>query len=134
MVLTGGCLCGAIRYSVDGAPLVTAVCHCRHCQRQSGSAFSVMIAVKAKQLTREGDIATYRDRGDSGGEVARHFCPKCGSPLFSTLPAAPAIVYVKAGTLDDVSALSPGVHLWTSSAQQWVDIDPAAQCFERNAQ
>lgn len=92
-----------------------------------------MIAVRSKHLTREGDIATYLDRGDSGGEVAREFCAKCGSPLFSTVLESPGVTYVKAGTLDDISALAPNVHVWTASAQKWVDIDPSVQSFEGNA-
>lgn len=133
MARSGGCLCGAVRYRVDGEPLATAVCHCRHCQRQTGSAFSVMIAVRANGLSSNGEILTYMDRGESGGEVARDFCGTCGSPLFSRVLATPGVIYIKAGTLDGTDRLVPNIHVWTSSAQKWVAIDPAAQCFQGNA-
>lgn len=132
MTLSGGCLCGRARYTINAEPLMTAICHCRNCQRQSGSAFSIMIGVASTSIEREGFFETFVDKGESGAEILREFCPRCGSPIFSVPADKPRLTYVKAGTLDDVSCLAPTVHIWTSSAQPWVKIDPAATRFPKN--
>ncbi len=117
--MRGGCLCGRIRYEVSAAPLGQAVCHCTHCQRQAGSAFSVLVVVPAAALKIEGVPAVYEDKGDSGARVERHFCGHCGSPIYSGLPASPGAVFLKAGSLDDTSGLDPKLHVWCDSARAW---------------
>jgi hypothetical protein len=104
---TGGCLCGAVRYQYRGDPLITAVCHCRHCQRQGGSAFSVVLAVLTEDYTQTGVTRVFEDRGDSGQAVHRHFCGTCGSPIVSIADAIPGLTIIKAGTLDDPSGVRP---------------------------
>ncbi len=133
MTRSGRCLCGNIRYAFEGDPLAVAVCHCKHCQRQAGSAFSIVTVIASKVLTVEGTPKTYVDTTDSGNSLERQFCGECGSPLFSISPASPTITIVKAGTLDDTSWLDPKVHVWCSSAQPWVEIDPGTISFPQNA-
>jgi hypothetical protein len=129
----GGCLCGSVRYETSQAPLMNAVCHCVHCQKQSGSAFSTNVVVPAAGFQIAGaTLAAFDDTGASGLAVKRHFCSRCGSPLYTELEASPGVVAVKAGTLDDTSWLRPQVHMWRASAQEWVSIDEGAACFERN--
>lgn len=130
--MEGGCLCGAVRYRVEGEGLLTAVCHCTHCQKQAGSAFSIIVGVRAKSLEVEGELTTFKDQGASGKALDREFCPKCGSPLFSKGEASPGIVFVKAGTLDDTSSLSPQMELWTQSEQPWVKL--GLQCVRHPGQ
>lgn len=120
MTMTGGCLCGAIRYTIDGEALLTAVCHCRNCQKQAGTAMSVLIGVRDEQMAISGSLTTYQDTGASGDPVYRRFCGTCGSPILSDLPSQQGMHFVKAGTLDDVSGLDPRMHFWTISAQPWV--------------
>lgn len=129
--MTGGCLCGQVRYQVAGAPLMQAVCHCRNCQKQAGSAWSMIVGVPDAALSVTGETKVYLDHGDSGGEVRREFCPTCGSPLFSRVGTAAGLVFVKAGTLDDTSAFQPQVQVWTKSKQAWVDLG-AVPAFETN--
>jgi hypothetical protein len=131
-MLRGGCLCGAIRYQMEGPAGVAAVCHCRNCQKQSGSAFSVLVGARASALRVEGQTAVYHDRGDSGAAVDRHFCAACGSPIYSSLPAAPEVVYIKAGTLDDTARLAPRVHVWCDSAWPWTAFPEGAVRIARN--
>ena len=104
--------------------MAVAVCHCDHCQRQSGGAFSTNVIVSPDQLTISGDIATYEDRGRTGDDVyvLRRFCPTCGSPIVSVLVGQPEIVAVKAGTLDDRSDVQPVVQAWCDDKQPWVDL------------
>lgn len=124
MTSTGGCLCGQARYRLNAAPLTTLVCHCRNCQRQSGSAFSIVTVVATRAFERTGAWKAYDDTADSGAVLRREFCPECGSALASTLVASPDMTVIKAGTLDDVSGLKPQMHIWTQSAQPWVCLEP----------
>ncbi|MBX3669605.1 MAG: GFA family protein [Rhodocyclaceae bacterium] len=102
---------------------MTAVCHCKHCQRQTGTAFSVVVAVPRGSLVMEGaEPHVYFDTGTSGKPVLRKFCPQCGSPLVSEAAAAPDLDFIKAGTLDDTSWLKPQVNIWCDSAQPWVQM------------
>ncbi len=118
---SGGCLCGAVHYSFTGEPAMQAVCHCKNCQRQAGSGWSMIVALPESAVTRSGELTTYTDHGSSGGEVLRQFCPTCGSPVFTRVPARPELIFIKAGTLDDTSAFAPQVQFWTASKQHWID-------------
>lgn len=131
MAITGGCLCGDIRYSIDGPVKQTVVCHCKNCQKQAGSAFSVNLIVAVDDLHVEGETAVYQDIGDSGNAVRRRFCGKCGSPILSEIEGRSEIAIVKSGTLDDTGWLDPQAHIWCRSAQPWVGIDPDLPHFER---
>ncbi|MFW2828595.1 GFA family protein [Sphingomonas sp. ID0503] len=133
MTMTGQCLCGQVKYEVASEPFATAICHCRNCQKQAGSAFSIVVAVPSKAVTRTGELKIYDDKADSGATLHRQFCPECGSPIFSVLAEAPQVTIVKAGTLDDVSSLQPQFHVWCKSAQPWVALDPAMPQFQENA-
>lgn len=119
---TGGCLCGKVRYSLDAEPLLCVTCHCKNCQRQAGSALSIIIGVPEAAVTVSGKLATYHDTGDSGATVRRQFCGTCGSPLFTRVERPEGIMFIKAGTLDDTSALDPAFHCYTKSKQAWVDL------------
>ena len=105
--LTGGCLCGAVRYRVDAEPLMQAVCHCKNCQRQAGSAWSMIAGVPEAALTVEGEPKTFEDHGESGGVVLRQFCGTCGSTLFWR-PEGSSRVDVSAGVLDQPTGLRLG--------------------------
>ncbi len=117
----GGCLCGAVRYTASWPPLATAVCHCKNCQKQAGSALSVVAVLPRDGFAVSGDLTVYQDQGTSGQSVFRKFCGTCGSPVITDTPAAEAqnIIFIKAGTLDDAADLAPTLHYWTSSAQDW---------------
>jgi hypothetical protein len=130
--ITGGCLCGSIRYALSQAPVETVVCHCRNCQKQAGSALSVVAVVPRASLAVKGELKVFEDRGASGHAVFRKFCPDCGSPVVTDTPAAEraGIVFVKAGTMDDVSHLRPAKHYWTQSAQPWFHMPDDAEILE----
>ncbi|MEO0499952.1 MAG: GFA family protein [Pseudomonadota bacterium] len=121
MAMTGRCLCGAISYRIEGEPAMALACHCKNCQRQAGTALSTIIGVPAAMVAVEGTPRMFLDKGDSGGDVERHFCSTCGSPLYSRVAAAADMIFIKAGTLDDTSGFAPQMHVWTQSAQDWFD-------------
>jgi hypothetical protein len=129
----GGCLCGAVRYVLAGEPTMTAVCHCTHCQKQSGGVFSTNLVVQDADYRQTGETKVFRDRGDSGQPVDRHFCAACGSPIVSKVAVMPGLTMVKAGTLDDLSGLAPAVEVYTDHAAAWVSPIPGAQRFAQGA-
>ena len=116
----GGCLCGRIRYAFDGEPLLVAVCHCRHCQRQSGSAFSVVCAVADHAYHQVGETRIFEDVGDSGEKLHRHFCEACGSPIISLTKALPGLTIVKAGSLDEPERWRPTLEAYCDSGMPWL--------------
>lgn len=130
--IQGSCLCGNIQYSSHLSPLTTAVCHCKDCQKQSGSAFSINILMPVDGfLVEGGSLGSYTKIGSSGLPVKRFFCTNCGSALYSEVEAMPGILAVKAGTLAEPGNAVPQLHLWCASAQPWVSIDHSLPCFEK---
>jgi len=119
--LDGQCLCGEITYECDADPIMTAICHCSDCQRQTGTAFSIVVGVPRKQFHLHGTPKVFETIGDDrGAPVYRHFCGNCGSPIISILAEADDVAWIKAGTLRDKSWLEPELDAWTDSAQAWV--------------
>lgn len=119
--LDGGCLCGAVTYTSDADPLMTAICHCTDCQKQSGSAFSLVVVAPAEGFEVHGEAKTYETIGEETGKAnTRHFCATCGSPLWSDSPLLPGAVVIKAGTLADTSGLEPTLEVWGRSAHDWI--------------
>ena len=130
--LPGGCLCGRIRYSLNEAPLRVMQCHCRDCQRQSGSAFSVNAVVRRGRLAFEGDEpARYTGISDGGNTVHRHFCGRCGSPLFSAFDGV-GVVALKLASLDDPTPYAPQASLWCDRMLPWVHAPEGVPTFARN--
>lgn len=119
---TGGCLCGAVRYRVAWPPQMLVTCSCRNCQKQSGSALSVVGVTAREAIAVEGELTTFTDRADSGNPVYRQFCAQCGSPVLTDTDQArgQGTIFFKAGTLDETADLEPTAHMWTKSAQHWV--------------
>ena len=121
---SGGCLCGAIRYQIPETSLMEAICHCKNCQKQAGSAFSTLAGIKKSDFKLTGEPKVFVDTAtDSGTSVERFFCGTCGSPIYSALPSQPDIIYLITGTLDDTSEFTPSIHVWASTKQNWVEID-----------
>ena len=129
----GGCLCGKVRFSVAWPPLMIATCQCRNCQKQAGSALSVIAMVGADTLKVTGDLMTYEDHGESGNTLLRRFCGSCGAPVLSDIPAmeASGVRIIKVGALDDTSGIVPTLHYWTSSGQDWMVLPETGTRMER---
>jgi hypothetical protein len=132
---TRRCLCGSVSYSIEGDPFATAVCHCDHCQRQSGSAFSVNLLMHESQLAVTGTLSTFEDRGEHGDAVyvRRRFCGSCGSSIVSELAQTEGVVAVKAGTLDDRSDVAPLAEVWCIDRQPWVELPGIAVSLDRES-
>ncbi len=129
---SGGCLCGAVRYEVEWPPQALVVCHCSDCQKQSGSALSVVGVSARDGIEVIGSLETFSHPGSSGQTVNRKFCGRCGSPVLTDTEAArmDGIIFFKAGTLDRTDDLDPTLHYWTGSAQHWFTIPDGIECLE----
>ncbi len=124
-VRTGGCLCGAVRYESGGDPIFSLQCHCRDCQKSSGTAYIAAMRVPAAsfQIT-QGAPKTYIGKADSGNAITRAFCGECGSPLYVQVATRPDIVGLRVGTLDDPSEFRPEADIFVKSAQPWEHLNP----------
>ena len=126
--ITGGCLCGAIRYAVSAPITGLRACHCTHCQKTSGTGSSVNAVLQSKDFKlTQGSPKRYADKADSGRTLSRYFCPDCGSPLYSQREGSPERIVVRAGSLDDSSGMKITANIWTRSARPWSWIDPATE-------
>ena len=125
MKITGGCLCGAVRFESTAPPVITRVCWCRLCQYLGAGGGTVNACFKSESFTIHGVVSDYSNIADSGNVMHRQFCPTCGTPLFTAAEARPHVIGVRAGTLDDPGIAQPAVTIWTDSAPRWACFDGA---------
>jgi hypothetical protein len=126
----GGCQCGSVRYKLTTEPIRLAACHCKECQRQSGSAFGMSMQVKRGSLTVTGLTKQVTRIADSGNEVTGVFCPECGVRIYHILQSAQDVLSIKPGTLDDTSWLRPAHFIWMKRAQGWVIVPDDVRALE----
>ena len=100
LMLTGGCLCGRIRFVAPATPRFEVNCHCRICQKVTGSGYTPVAAFAQESVVIEGEIKYYERRGDSGGKVWEGFCPDCGARLTGKAEAMPGLLLLQAGNYD----------------------------------
>lgn len=130
--LTGGCACGAIRYTCTTAPVAMLNCHCTDCQRASGAPFASGVVVAAADLQTIGTPRRHAVQGASGGTTTRSFCADCSTPLFTQGEVVPQFVSIRFPTLDDQGGFRPMVDIWTSSAPPWVCFAPGIAQYEQS--
>jgi hypothetical protein len=130
--LAGGCACGAIRYRLAAAPLIVHACHCRDCQRVTGSAFVINLWIERNLVEATGDTPkSFRLAGGSGRTHELFFCGTCGTYLWSRYAGAPGdALFVRAGTLDDPDAVRPDVHIFTRSKLPWLELPEGDRAFK----
>ena len=131
-MLSGGCLCGAVRYEYDDGPGKSSYCHCDDCKRATGGPYTVGVLSKADKLRIiSGNVKGYTTLGDSGNEITRQFCPECGSPLFTRGEACPDLVFIKAGSLDEPELVEPSCQIWTERAVKWAYVDESLPTYPK---
>ena len=123
-MITGGCLCGAVRYQAQVPPLVSRLCYGRACQYIAAGNATVNAVFPSAAITFTGEMREFVRTADSGNIMHRFFCPVCGTHICSRGEALPEYVVIRAGTLDDPNIASPSAAIWTSSAPRWACIDP----------
>jgi hypothetical protein len=127
--MTGSCDCGGVRYELTREPLVVHCCHCRWCQRESGSAFALNAMVESEYVVvthGEPEIVLTPSASGKGQRIAR--CPTCRIALWSHYAGGgDAVRFVRVGTLADPDAFPPDIHIFTSTRQPWVMLPPGAR-------
>jgi hypothetical protein len=133
IILTGGCRCGAVSYelSVSGE-LPVYCCHCLDCQKWSGSAFAEQAPVAEDAVRTTGPVARAQVTSRQGRESVQYVCGICHSRIYSTNPSRPGAALVRAGTLDETTALRPRAHIWVRRKQPWLTLPNDVQVFEEN--
>jgi hypothetical protein len=129
--IEGGCSCGAVRYSSDAEPVFSGLCHCKSCQKTTGSSFSVVVAVPTPTLTVTGAVKVFDSKGDTGQGTHSTFCPNCGSPVIGTADVMQGVSMIRAGTLDDSGWLKPGMEIYCDSKMPWVSLSGEFQSFPK---
>lgn len=122
MPITGGCLCGAVRYSSTSKPILSRTCWCRVCQYLSAGGGTVNAGFVKADVTVTGDLSDYESVADSGNTMHRKFCPKCGTQMFSEAEVRPNVLVIRTGTLDNPEEGAPQVTIWTKMAPSWACI------------
>ena len=130
--LEGGCACGGVRYRLNSAPIYVHCCHCRWCQRESGTAFALNAMIETDRLTLlKGETEVVPTPSESGKGQIFHRCPTCKVALWSHYAGSgEAIAFVRVGSLDDPDACPPNVQIYTASKQPWVVLPPDMPAFE----
>jgi hypothetical protein len=128
-VREGGCACGQVRYRLTAEPLVVHCCHCRNCQRQTGSAFVINLLIEADRVEVTGEPQPVDAPRDDGSVQRIHRCPSCQVAVFSEY-GRPGILFVRAGTLDEPDAVAPDVHIYTRSKVPWVTLPEGVPAFD----
>ncbi len=127
----GGCSCGAVRYGLASDPLFTHCCHCLNCQRQTGSAFVINLLIETDrvELLAGEPVAVAVPRDDAGKRKQKIFrCPTCQIAVFSQYTRR-AVWFVRGGTLDDPSQVTPDVHIYTRSKVDWLTLPDSVPAF-----
>lgn len=133
MPITGGCLCGAVRYEISSEPVTMRVCWCKDCQRLAAGNGSANLLFKRSTVKITGAPAIFSKAAESGNIIDRKFCDTCGTQLFGETAARPEFIVVRAGTLDDNNIFKPVANIWTSSAPTWACMNDNVPKFERQA-
>ena len=128
----GGCLCGAIRYRITSSPLIVHACHCRDCQRITGTAFVMNLWIEREFVElQSGRPQSFTLKGGSGKDHEVFFCGRCGNHVWSRYGASPGdTLLVRAGSLDEPRKVKPDVHIFTRSKQSWLELPKDARVFE----
>jgi hypothetical protein len=129
--ITGGCLCGAVRYTAEADPTTATVCHCRDCQKFTGSAFAALVRVSKEKVTLNGTLKTFSSIGGSGNPLLRHFCPECGSSIAEEPGPRPDIFVLNVGTFDNPAMAKPSREIFRDDALPWVEVHGDIQSFAK---
>lgn len=130
MSLSGGCLCGEVKYTSDSAAQFSIMCCCRQCQHISGAGHAPQFALPRASVSVSGPVKVYGMKADSGNDVETAFCETCGSPIYKTSSGFAEFLFLHAGTLDEPSAYKPQQVVWARSMQPWDHFDAALPRME----
>ena len=130
-LITGGCLCGALRYEAEGDPLYMGHCYCPDCQKVSGSAFIPFMGFAASALRITGTSQPFESPAFNGGVATRNSCPHCNSLVFGGVVGESDSFTIYAGSLDDKSHFHPAIAIFNRNRPQWALLPPGVAVFDR---
>jgi hypothetical protein len=128
--ITGGCLCGALRYEARGEPTFAGYCYCSDCRKASGGGSIGFLGFPASALRVSGPTRQFASRAARGGDATRNFCPTCGGLVFGGVVGASESHTVYAGSLDDPSAFHPTMAIFNRDRPGWAPLPPGLTVFE----
>ena len=129
--LEGGCACGRLRYRMQSKPMFVHCCHCKDCQRQTGTAFVLNALVETDRVAvLSGNPSPCTMPTDSGRPHLVFRCADCGTAVWSEYGGLSVLRFVRVGTLDDPTALPPDVHIYTRSKLPWIALPAAVPAFD----
>lgn len=128
--ITGGCLCGGVRYEARGEPQFSGICCCADCRKASGSSFIPFMGFASDALRFSGKTVQYRSPCFRGGEALRNFCPTCGGLVFGGEAGKDTSHTIYAGSLDDPSIFQPTIAIFTRDRPDWLPLPPGLTLFE----
>jgi hypothetical protein len=129
---TGRCLCGAITFMVAAAPVTMGQCHCKDCQRATGTGHISNARFRCEDVSVSGETKTFPVTADSGNINTRHFCATCGSRLFSENSARPGFINVHAGVFDDHAWFEPEWIFYKKTQPRWDITTEDVPCHDKN--
>jgi hypothetical protein len=127
------CSCGSLRVKTTGEPALATACHCRECQRRTGSPYGVSVVFKKAQARVEGASTVYVRDGQQGRKLRFHFCPECGSTVYFEADVLADAIGVALGTFADPAFPAPTRSTWEQSRHSWVEFAPALRHFPQAA-
>ena len=127
----GGCSCGGVRYRLSSEPMFVHCCHCLNCQRHTGTAFVINLLIEASRVEVLNGAPQPVTMPLNGGSPNRIFrCPTCLVAVWSEYGGRAQVLFVRGGTLDDPSSVSPNVHIYTRSKLPWVRLPESVPSFD----
>ena len=129
---SGQCQCGAITYDITGDPITVHACHCKECQKRTGSAFGISMPISKDKITIRGELKSFERVADSGFKLIQFFCPNCGNPIYGEVERRPNAVTLSPGTLDDTNWFKLDTMIWTCSAQDWYELPSDIEKLDKN--
>lgn len=126
---TARCNCGGLTAICEGEPARHSMCHCRACQRRTGSAFGLAAYFEEERVRIAGESQIFERRSDAGRWARSHFCPTCGTTLFWRLEFRPGLVGIATGTIEELDFPAPQVSVWTIFKRPWLTLPPLT-CFD----
>ena len=128
--LTGGCICGQVKYQIIDKPLFTQACHCKDCKVLTGSSYVVNSSILENTLIVEGEVSSTELKAGSGASYKTYFCTKCGTYVYADYDSAVGRLTVRTKTLDNAEKFPPQVHIFTKDKDPWLNLSEDVICFK----
>ena len=128
--LTGGCMCGQVKYQITEKPLFTQACHCKDCKVLTGSSYVVNSSILENTLIVEGEVSSAELKAGSGASCKTYFCAKCGTYVYADYDSAVKRLTVRTKTLDSPEKFPPQVHIFTKDKDPWLNLSEDTVCFK----